>query len=161
MAGGAMQVNDKFMRKECSNLKMDKLPATHFVDLHRSIKRQQWRLQTWRFSWVLFTVQMKIYLHRSTSKYEEPIVRANDGLGFLCQNILSFLLFWLLNNRINNLLSGEEVPHAASVELISKSVEQSVEDGICLCNDWKQLQAETCFFLELNLQDHSSLLQYI
>lgn len=90
--------------------------------------------------------------------WEEPIRRTNDSLGFLCQKILSFLLFWLLNNRINNLLSGEEVPHAASVELISKSVEQGIEDGVCLCNDWKQLQAETCL-KALGFKDNSGLLQ--
>lgn len=54
-----------------------------------------------------------------------------------------FLSFWLLNNRLDDLLSGEEVPHAASVELISKRVEESVEDGICLCHNWKHLRAET------------------
>ncbi len=57
--------------------------------------------------------------------------------------VLSFLLFWLLNNRLNDLLSSEEVPHAASVKLISKWVEESVEDGICFCQNWKHLQAET------------------
>lgn len=55
-----------------------------------------------------------------------------------------FLSFGLFNNRIDNLLSGEEVPHAASVELISKRVEERVEDGIRLCNNGKHLRAETC-----------------
>lgn len=49
----------------------------------------------------------------------------------------------LLDVGLNNLLSGEEVPHSASVELISKWVEESVEDGICLCYNWEHLQAET------------------
>lgn len=51
--------------------------------------------------------------------------------------------FRLLDIGLDNLLSGEEVPHSASVELISKGVEESVEDGICLRYNWEHLQAET------------------
>lgn len=69
-------------------------------------------------------------------RYEQPIIRANDGLDF---GVLFGLLFRLLDNWIHNLLSSEEMPNTTSVELISKSVEQGIEDGICLCNDWKHL----------------------
>lgn len=51
--------------------------------------------------------------------------------------------FRLLDIGLDNLLSGEEVPHSASVELVSKRVEESVKDGICLCHNWEHLQAET------------------
>lgn len=50
--------------------------------------------------------------------------------------------FGLPDIRLDNLLPGEEVPHAASVELVSKRVEESVEDGICLRYDWEHLQAD-------------------
>lgn len=42
-------------------------------------------------------------------------------------------------------MSSEEVPHAAAVELISKRVEEGVEDGVRLCYDWKQLSRKTQF----------------
>lgn len=51
--------------------------------------------------------------------------------------------FRLLDIGLDNLLPGEEVPHSASVELISKRVEEGVEDGICLRYHWEHLQAET------------------
>lgn len=50
--------------------------------------------------------------------------------------------FGLPDVRLDDLLSGEEVPHAASVELVSKRVEQSVENGICLRYNWEHLQAD-------------------
>lgn len=39
-------------------------------------------------------------------------------------------------------MSGEEVPHATAVELISKRVEEGVEDGVGLRYNWQHLWAE-------------------
>lgn len=43
--GGAVQVKYKRLYDKCNNLKMDKVPATHFVDLQESSMRLLWRLQ--------------------------------------------------------------------------------------------------------------------
>lgn len=48
-------------------------------------------------------------------------------------------------------MSGEEVPHAAAVELISKSVEEGVEDGVCLRYNWKHLSRKTQFHIPSNI----------
>lgn len=71
---------------------------------------------------------------------EEPTIRRNHSLGLVPEQLHSVRL---LDHRIDDLLSGEEVPHAASVELISKWVEEGIEDGVRLCHNWKHLRTET------------------
>lgn len=68
------------------------------------------------------------------------MIRWNYSLGLLPEQLHSVRL---LDNRIDNLLPGEEVPHAAPVELVSKRVEEGVEDGVRLCQNWKHLRTET------------------
>lgn len=55
---------------------------------------------------------------------------------------LLHFLFRLFDIGLDNLLAGEEVPHATSVELISKWVEERVEDGIRLRYHGEHLQAD-------------------
>lgn len=70
-------------------------------------------------------------------------MRVHGDFRFWPERSRSFLLFGLLKNWIDNLLSSEEMPHPAPVELISKGVEDGVENGVCLCENWKHLWAET------------------
>lgn len=58
-----------------------------------------------------------------------------------------FFSLRLFKNRINNLVPGEEMPHATAVELISKRVEEGVEDGVGLRYNWQHLWAEKHSFI--------------
>lgn len=58
-----------------------------------------------------------------------------------------FFSLRLFKNRINNLVPGEEMPHATAVELISKRVEEGVEDGVGLRNNWQHLWEEKHSFI--------------
>lgn len=58
---------------------------------------------------------------------------------------MSFLLFGLLKIWIDNLLPSEEMPHSSAVELVSEGVEDGIEKGVGLRQDWKHLGEETIF----------------
>lgn len=58
----------------------------------------------------------------------------------VCYACMLSLFRLVLSLRHNNLLSGEELPDASSVVLISQSVQEDVEDGRGFGQDRSNLQ---------------------